>query len=250
MSELIYKKVNEVFRHTDGHYYQCMEGVGCHNCAFGGTSYCGLYACGDTDRRDRVPVEFVAVSDESIESMKEKDAVEPSRHIELSVLRVEGDKVTFKIIEQTHKRKEFCQQLDRNIFKASNEIKLGSKDIPEWIGDSSLLFCRGFFSDKDNIEIVCTISEFARISEAVNEYNITDGKGYEKPWPQKGDKYFYITAGGDVSHCAFNGYNFDLDTQRFGNFFRTEREASVVRDKVQALLKALNSAERTGANEL
>ena len=250
MSELIYKKVNEVFRNTDDHYYKCVEGLGCHNCAFWGTGYCGKYACGEPSRPDRIPVKFVAVSDESIESMKEKDAVEPSRHIELSVLRVEGDKVTFKIIEQTHKRKEFCQQLDRNIFKASNEIKLGSKDIPEWIGDRSLLFCRGFFSDKDNIEIVCTTSEFAKISEAVTEYNATDGKGYEKPWPQKGDKYFYITAGGDVSHCAFNGYNFDLDTQRFGNFFRTEREASVVRDKVQALLKALNSAERTGANEL
>ena len=250
MSELIYKKVNEVFRNTDDHYYKCVEGLGCHNCAFWGTGYCGKYACGEPSRPDRIPVKFVAVSDESIESMKEKDAVEPSRHIELSVLRVEGDKVTFKIIEQTHKRKEFCQQLDRNIFKASNEIKLGSKDIPEWIGDSSQLFCRGYSSDKDNIEIVCTTSEFAKISEAVTEYNATDGKGYEKPWPQKGDKYFYITAGGDVSHCAFNGYNFDLDTQRFGNFFRTEREASVVRDKVQALLKALNSAERTGANEL
>lgn len=113
------------------------------------------------------------------------------------MVKVEGDKVTFKIIEQTHKRKEFCQQIDRNIFTASsniftasNEIKLGSKDIPEWIGNSSLLFCRGFFSDKDNIEIVCTTSEFALISEAINEYNSTDGKGYEKPWPQKGDEFF------------------------------------------------------------
>lgn len=250
MSELIYKKVNEVFRNTDDHYYKCVEGLGCHNCAFWGTGYCGKYACGEPSRPDRIPVKFVAVSDESIESMKEKDAVEPSRHIELSVLRVEGDKVTFKIIEQTHRGEKFSQQTFTDTFKASNGIKLGIRNFPEWSSDSSQLFCRGYSSDKDNIEIVCTILEFARISEAVNEYNITDGKGYEKPWPQKGDKYFYITAGGDVSHCAFNGYNFDLDTQRFGNFFRTEREASVVRDKVQALLKALNSAERTGANEL
>ena len=250
MSELIYKKVNEVFRNTDDHYYKCVEGLGCHNCAFRGTGYCAKYACGEPSRPDRIPVKFVAVSDESIESMKEKDAVEPSRHIELSVLRVEGDKVTFKIIEQTHKRKEFCQQLDRNIFKASNEIKLGSKDIPEWIGDRSLLFCRGFFSDKDNIEIVCTILEFARISEAVNEYNITDGKGYEKPWPQKGDEYFYITTAGRIAHHAFTTDSWNLNRQHFGNFFRTEEEAIEARDKVKILLKALNSAERTGANEL
>lgn len=189
----------------------------------------------------------------------EKDTAteEPSRHIELGVVKVEGDKVTFKIIEQTHKRKEFCQQLDRNIFtassnifKASNEIKLGSKDIPEWIGNSSLLFCRGFFSDKDNIEIVCTTSEFARISEAVNEYNITDGKGYEKPWPQKGDEYFYITTAGRIAHHAFTTDSWNLNRQHFGNFFRTEEEAIEARDKVKILLKELNSVEGTGANEL
>lgn len=170
----------------------------------------------------------------------------PSRHIELGVVKVEGDKVTFKIIEQTHKRKEFCQQLDRNIFtassnifKASNEIKLGSKDIPEWIGNSSLLFCRGFFSDKDNIEIVCTTSEFARISEAVNEYNITDGKGYEKPWPQKGDEYFYITTAGRIAHHAFTTDSWNLNRQHFGNFFRTEEEAIEARDKVKILLNGL-----------
>lgn len=175
-----------------------------------------------------------------------EEVKEPPRHIELGVVKVEGDKVTFKIIEQTHKRKEFCQQIDRNIFtassnifKASNEIKLGSKDIPEWIGDSSLLFCRGFFSDKDNIEIVCTISEFARISEAVNEYNITDGKGYEKPWPQKGDEFFYILDNGVISSRIFDDDKYDCDMQDYGNLFRTEEEAIEARDKVKVLLNGL-----------
>lgn len=161
-------------------------------------------------------------------------------------MKVEGDKVTFKIIEQTHKRKEFCQQIDRNIFtassnifKASNEIKLGSKDIPEWIGNSSLLFCRGFFSDKDNIEIVCTTSEFARISEAVNEYNSTDGKGYEKPWPQKGDEFFYILDNGAISSRIFDDDKYDCDMQDYGNLFRTEEEAIEARDKVKVLLNGL-----------
>lgn len=168
-----------------------------------------------------------------------EEVKEPPRHIELGEVKVEGDKVTFKIIEQTHKRKEFCQQIDRNIFRASNEIKLGSKDTPEWIGYSSLLFCRGFFSDKDNIEIVCTTSEFARISEAISEYNATDGKGYEKPWPQKGDEYFYILDNGAIYSRIFVGDKYDCDMQNYGNLFRTEEEATEARDKVKVLLNGL-----------
>lgn len=175
-----------------------------------------------------------------------EEVKETPRHIELGVVKVEGDKVTFKIIEQTHKRKEFCQQIDHNIFtassnifRASNEIKLGSKDIPGWIGNSSLLFCRGFFSDKDNIEIVCTTSEFARISEAVNEYNATDGKGYEKPWPQKGDEFFYILDNGAISSRIFDDDKYDCDMQDYGNLFRTEEEAIEARDKVKVLLNGL-----------
>lgn len=112
MSELIYTKVNEVFRNIDGHYYKCVEGIGCRNCAFRGTGSCGQYVCAEATRPDRVPVKFVAVSDEPIEPKKEKEmekdtaTEEPSRHIELGVVKVEGDNVTFKIIEQTHKRKE------------------------------------------------------------------------------------------------------------------------------------------------
>lgn len=175
-----------------------------------------------------------------------KEFKETPRHIELGVVKVEGDKVTFKIIEQTHKRKEFCQQIDRNIFtassnifRASNKIKLGSKDIPEWIGNSSLLFCRGFFSDKDNIEIVCTTSEFALISEAINEYNSTDGKGYEKPWPQKGDEFFYILDNGAISSRIFDDDKYDCDMQDYGNLFRTEEEAIEARDKIKVLLNGL-----------
>lgn len=248
MSELIYKKVNEVFRHTDDHYYKCVEGLGCHNCAFGGTSYCGLYACGDTDRRDRVPVEFVAVSDESIESMKEKDAVEPSRHIELSVLRVEGDKVTFKIIEQTHRQEKFSLQ-KFSTFRAANGFELASANYP-YMTDSDTLFCRGNIRDRDDDVLICTSAKFAQISEAVFEYNATNGRGYEKPCLQLGDRYFYITAYGTVASYKFDGGAWDSSMQSFGNVFRTEQEALAARNKIEILLKALNSAERTGANEL
>lgn len=175
-----------------------------------------------------------------------KEFKETPRHLELGVVKVEGDKVTFKIIEQTHKGEEFCQQIDHNIFTASNNIfkayngiKFGSKDIPEWRGYGSLLFCRGSAPDKDNIEIVCTTSEFARISEAVNEYNITDGKGYEKPWPQKGDEYFYILDNGAIYSRIFDGDKYDCDMQDYGNLFHTEEEAIEARDKVKVLLNGL-----------
>lgn len=175
-----------------------------------------------------------------------KEVKETPRHLELGVIRAEDNWVIFKIVEQTHRGKEFCKQIDRNIFrasnnifKASNKIKLGSNTVPEWISDRSLLFCRGSFSDKDTIEIVCTTSEFARISEAVNEYNITDGKGYEKPWPQKGDEYFYILDNGAIYSRIFDGDKYDCDMQDYGNFFRTEEEAIEARDKVKVLLNGL-----------
>ena len=195
---------------------------GCRGCVFGDAPSCPIQEDCNTN------------------SVILKEVKETPRHIELGVVKVEGDKVTFKIIEQTHKRKEFCQQIERNIFKASNEIKLGSRDVPEWRGDSSLLFCRGFSSDKDNIEIVCTTSEFTKISEAITEYNATDGKGYEKSWPQKGDRYFYVASYGVVEGGEFCDWSlFDNGCKAYGNIFRTEEEAVAAADKIKALLKEL-----------
>lgn len=168
-----------------------------------------------------------------------KEVKETPRHLELAVIRAEDNWVIFKIVEQTHRGKNFSQQTAADTFKASNGIKLGIRNFPEWSSDSSQLFCRGFSSDKDNIEIVCTTSEFARISEAVNEYNITDGKGYEKPWPQKGDEYFYILDNGAIYSRIFDGDKYDCDMQDYGNLFRTEEEAIEARDKVKVLLNGL-----------
>lgn len=162
----------------------------------------------------------------------------PRRHIELGVVKVEGDNVTFRIVEQTHRGKNFSQQTDTDIFKAS-KIVLKFKNLPEWGGDNFTLFCRGFSSDKDNIEIVCTTSEFTKISEAITEYNATDGKGYEKSWPQTGDEYFQIASNGEIGRDIFRGGDWDTGLQNFGNFFRTYKEAEAARDKVKTLLKDL-----------
>ena len=162
----------------------------------------------------------------------------PRRHIELGVVRDEGNWVMFKIVEQTHRGNEFCQQTAPDTFKASNGIELVSVSSPAWEG-ANRLYCCGFLSDKDSIEIVCTTSEFAKISEAVSEYNITDGKGYEKPWPQTGDDYFYILENGALCSRIFYGDKYDHAMQDYGNFFRTEEEARAALGKVRALLKEL-----------
>lgn len=162
----------------------------------------------------------------------------PRRHIELGVVKVEGDNVTFKIIEQTHREKEFSQQSDHQYFKASNGTELASRAFPEWKGNYPLS-CRGCACGEDDKELTCTAAEFARISEAVNEYNITDGKGYEKPWPQKGDEFFYILDNGAIYSRIFDDDKYDCDMQDYGNLFRTEEEAIEARDKVKVLLNGL-----------
>lgn len=162
----------------------------------------------------------------------------PRRHIELGVVRHEGNWVIFKIVEQTHRGNEFCQQTAPDTFKASNGIELASVSSPAW-GGNNRLYCCGFLSDKDSIEIVCTTSEFAKISEAVSEYNITDGKGYEKPWPQTGDRYFFISGDITPGNLIFTDCAFDHNCQTCCNIFRTYEEAVAAADKVRMLLKEL-----------
>lgn len=216
-------KVGDVIK-FEGKKYRAVSQVkySCKGCAFDDAPSCPVQ-------------EDCATNSVILKEVKET----PRRHIELGVVKVEGDRVTFRIIEQTHRKRDFCQQTDLDIFKASNGIRLGSIHVPEWMGASLRLFCRGFFSSKDNIEIVCTTSEFAKISEAVSEYNATDGKGYEKPWPQKGDRYFCVTEDGDVDYHVFYGNEHNCAAQAFGNFFRTKEEAEAARDKIKTLLKEL-----------
>lgn len=163
----------------------------------------------------------------------------PRRHIELGVVKVEGDKVTFRIVEQTHRCGDFSQQIDPNIFKASNGIRLSSRVFSEWKDDNHLQYCRGSNCEKDDKELNCTAVDFAKISEAVSEYNITGGKGYKKLWPKKGDRYFFISGDITPSNLIFTDCAFDHNCQTCCNIFRTYKEAEAAADKVRALLKEL-----------
>lgn len=168
-----------------------------------------------------------------------KEVKDAPRRLELGVVKVEGDNVTFRIVTQTHRRVDFSQQIEPDIFKSSNGVELRSVGMPEWDSDDSMLFCCGARYDSDNDKIICAASEFARISEAVTEYNSTDGKGYEKPWPQNGDGYFCIASCGRIEYAEFTDDPFDADCWNFGNFFRTEEEAEAAAEKIKALLKEL-----------
>lgn len=296
-------KIGELFRHTDGKAYQCVEGETCEGCAFRctGNDCVGPYCDGGSDGRS---VKFIAVTkpvagmlfrpedgqmyrltegshwdnqcvcdtDPSLNCAAldcsvfgsclplewhwvpvEEDApapveppkpvespkpVEPpKRHIEIAVVKVEGDNVTFRIVEQTHRRNDFSQQAMSRKFNSSNGIALSSFDQPCWDAAFATLFCRGADKEKDMREITCTAVEFSRICEAISEYNSTDGRGYEKPWPSVGDKYFCIAPGGWVDRITFDMDGFDRKMQDFGNFFRTKEEAEAALERVKQALK-------------
>ena len=294
-------KIGEVFRHTDGKVYQCVEAENCKVCAFGIGEYrCSEMCCGPQSRTDGRSVGFtevtkpaegmlfraesgrmyrltltnpnpdihcacyegattvmckditrevfkyrlfclcwwVPVAEDAPAPVEPPKPVEsPKRHIELAVVKVEGDNVTFRIVEQTHRCDEFSRQDNSSVFKSANGFQLKSCADPEWAGKTSTLLCRGFERNDDNFEIVCSAVEFAQICEAVAEYNATDGRGHEKPWPSVGDKYFCIAAEGKVDRLTFNGYEFDRKMQDFGNFFRTEAEAEAALERVKQALK-------------
>ncbi|WP_288593080.1 hypothetical protein [uncultured Victivallis sp.] len=217
-------KVGDVIQFNGKRYRAESEPTsrGCRGCVFGDVPSCPIQ-------------EDCNTNSVILKEVKET----PRRHIELGVVKVEGDNVTFKIIEQTHREKEFSQQSDHHHFKASNGAELASGAFPAWKDGNHLLYCRGRACEEDDKELTCTASEFARISEAVTEYNATDGKGYEKPWPQTGDDYFYILENGALCSRIFYGDKYDHAMQDCGNFFRTSQEAEAAADKVRALLKEL-----------
>lgn len=179
--------------------------------------------------------DYAPASDES-----PKPVEPPKRHIELAVVKVEGDKVTFKIADQTHRNDEFSQQVNSDEFKSSNGLCLLSHSVPEWFPLASALYCRGSDKEQDMCEITCPAVEFARVCEVVAEYNATDGKGREPRWPQEGDKYFYIASGGWIDRLTFARDGVDRKMQDFGNFFRTEAEAKAALERVKQALKSKN----------
>ena len=161
--------------------------------------------------------------------------MEKKRHLELAVVKVERDQVTFRIAEQTHRGDEFCENGER--FKSSCGYTLVSDAYMEFGPLSQTMFVRGCDSTEDDNKITVPLHHFAKIMEAVNEYNETNGEGYEKPWPQDGDKYFCINSTGYVTSTDYDNHPIDNDRRELGNFFRTREEAEAALERVKKALK-------------
>lgn len=159
------------------------------------------------------------------------------RYIEIEVVKVNDDEVTFKIVKQTHREYGFCQQSIRNKFIASNSYKLVSFGFPAFSSGSHELFCQGDLVSYDDNEVDCNFKDFAKICEAITEYNTTDGKGYEKPWPQWDDRYYFVSECGEVDSTCFDESEFDYSLKESGNFYRTFEKASKVAEKIKLLFK-------------
>ena len=161
---------------------------------------------------------------------------ENKRHIELAVVKYKRGQVIFRVAEWSHRYFDFCK--DGSNFKAKNgvEIQLVSSCYAKsGVISTELLFD---YITPDCEEYKCDYVKFIEIMEAVTEYNETNGNGYETPWPQKGDKYFYIASRFEVASGKYGDTpTFDKNLFDAGNFFRTREEAEAALERVKKALK-------------
>lgn len=168
--------------------------------------------------------------------------IHTKRHLELAVVAVENDTVTFKVADQFYFGDEFSKQENKHEFKAKSGliIRLGEK--LEWDESNEILSLRRFQNINTFEETTeCNVHKIADILAAINEYNETNGKGYEKPWPQNNDRYYCISEGGLIYHTNFHDdYAFDNNRLSFGNCFRTREEAESALERVKKALKGID----------
>lgn len=94
------------------------------------------------------------------------------RFLEIKVLRtrMSGD-IVFVITNQSHRTYEFAGSQSR--FVANNGFEISSSGHPEVSGDT--LYVRGSDNSRDKDELIASPREFARIEEAIREYNVSFG---------------------------------------------------------------------------
>lgn len=178
---------------------------------------------------------------EEKEKQEEKAKMEESqqkRHIEISVVRVEEHTVTFRISQQTHREENFTP--NGREFKSSCGFFLSSQGSPEFEEYLQTLCVRGWASSEDDNKITVPLIAFAKIMQAVTEYNETNGKGYEKPWPQNGDKYYVIGSDAVIFEWHYTHSCADEARRDLGNFFRTREEAEAALERVKKALKGVD----------
>lgn len=224
-------KEGMLFRASDGKLYQYSSDPARY-----GTSVCacdaGKLTCDAIQQelfgRDCVEGEIWI----PVEEKKEEE----KRHIELAVIKVEGDEVTFQVTEQTHRGDDFTP--GGIPFESSSGLTLKSVGVPAALTTSDTMYVRGKNEHCDKMNVTVSALRFAQIMEAITEYNETDGLGYKKQWPRTGDLYYYVDTDGSVESCQYaDKYDIDNNRRKAGNFFKTKEAAEIAAERVKAAFK-------------
>ena len=220
-----------LFRASDGVLYELIENECIH---YMGDSLCTCYEIDQQAFGDILSNNFhwyqVKENKQETSNMEETQ-----RHLELAVVRVNGDQVTFKIAEQTHRGNIFTPNGDK--FKSNSGYTILSFSHPEIEEYNNMFMVRGHAYDEDDTTLTVSLLRFAKIMEAVTEYNETNGRGYEKSWPQDGDKYYAFDSSGCIGEYSYDHDCTDEVRREFGNFFRTREEAEAALDRVKKAMK-------------
>ena len=167
-----------------------------------------------------------------------KEVSKMERYIELHVIQVYANDVSFQINRQYHRGTDFCAA--GKAFEASNGVLLISESVPGVFvsGDKLVFTVCGDILECDDTTLKVTHKQFALIMQAINEYNETNGAGYEKPWPQAGDDFYHVEADGSVKKDTFKSiYDYYRSMCKIGNCFKTESEAKEMAEKFKSMLK-------------
>lgn len=228
-----------LFRATNGVLYELKTlGATCKKCGCD-TNLPNNLSCHEIDRQAFGKTQINSMHWYPVEEKKEeeKEMEEKKRHIELAVVKVEGDEVTFQITEQTHRCDDFTP--GGIPFKSSCGVTLRSVSVPDVSTRTGNMYVRGEDERFDKKHITVSALHFAQIMEAVNEYNETDGMGYKNQWPKTGDLYYYVDTDGSVESCQYaDKYDIDNNRRKAGNFFKTEEAAAIVAKRVKAVFKS------------
>lgn len=163
------------------------------------------------------------------------------RHIEFAVVSTGDYVTTLRIVEQTHRNDNFSQQKQRNAFVSSLGFQLISDKYPKNTKIPAELYTalvRGTDAGMDDNTFEVETILLGYLWQAMTEYNDTDGVGYEKPWPQRNDVFYYVSATDKVVKALYWDDDPEhIDLQKVGNFFKTEEEAKAMADKFKVMLK-------------
>lgn len=234
-------KEGMMFRASDGKLYELVKGkcnsMACeaiYKEAFGKLFVNNLHWC---------PVEEKKETEEEMIDYSKIDLrkVYMKRHLEIAVVSVENDVLTLKVADQFYLADEFSRQANKHEFKAKSGLIIRLREKLEWDESNEILSLRRFRNINTFEETIkCTVHKIADILAAINEYNETNGNGYENPWPQYGDKYYCIDSLGHINDYTYDKDHADEVRRELGNFFRTSEEAESARERVKKALKGVD----------